>query len=154
MIFNLYIAFIYCFCFLCSLLIQIFLGHVPCLLCLITRYGFLLTGVMFILVKLNPNIKILSIICSFLLLTFCFYHLGVENHWWIAPDSCRTILPTLHELNNGKLPNNRPACDVVNFKICGLSMTLISFLISSFLFWITSINFALHYRKEQDVYNI
>lgn len=147
--FHLYISFAYFACFVCSLFAQWFLGEIPCLLCLITRYGFLFTGIIFVLTNLNPSIKIFDVMCAFLLLSFCFYHLGVENHWWAAPDSCKTILPTLQELNNGKLPNTRPACDTVNFKIFGLSMTLISFCVSALLFWITSINFAFYYKGKQ-----
>ena len=132
------------FCFISSLTIQVLFKEIPCLLCLFTRYGFLIISIscLFTLKYIKiKNVVFLPLIPIILLLFFSFYHLGVENHWWFAPNSCKTILPTLNDLyNNTKLiQNNRPPCDVVNFKLLGISMTLISFLVSSLLFWIYSI---------------
>lgn len=137
------------FCFISSLIIQVFFKEKPCLLCLFTRYGFLIISIIclfsikYIKVKKVVFLPLLPIILMFF---FTFYHLGVENHWWFAPSSCRTILPTLQDLQSNTFISNesRPPCDKVNFQIFGISITLISFIISSFIFWIYSILLSIY----------
>ena len=141
------------FCFISSLTIQVLFKEIPCLLCLLTRYGFLIVSIscVFALKYMNKkNVVFIPLISIFFLLIVSFYHLGVENHWWFAPNSCKTILPTLQDTynNTNVVKNARPPCDVVNFKILGISMTLISFIVSSFLFWIYSITISLYLYKN------
>ncbi len=141
------------FCFISSLTIQVLFKEIPCLLCLLTRYCFLIVSIscVFALKYMNnKNVVFMPLISIFFLLILSFYHLGVENHWWFAPNSCKTILPTLQDIYNTKniVKNTRPPCDVVNFKILGISMTLISFTVSSFLFWLQSIVLALYLYKN------
>ena len=141
-------------CFISSISIQLILEEIPCLLCSITRYGFLFTSIVcFITLKYMNNNKFIIFLPSIfllLLLILTFYHLGVENHWWSAPRGCKTILPTIDDIKSGKIiQNNNIPCDRVNFKVLGVSMTLISFVISSFLFWLSSISTVLHlYRNK------
>lgn len=151
-----FIIFLSLLCFISSFSIQIFLNEIPCLLCLFTRYLFLIVSIIcyFTLKHIDKkNVVFLPLIILTFLLIFSFYHLGVENHWWLAPSSCKTILPTLNDLYNTEqlINNNRPPCDTVNFKIFGISMTLMSFIISSFLFWVSSISTILYINnKEQN----
>ena len=144
------------FCFISSLTIQLVMKENPCLLCLFTRYGFLTVSIicLFALKYINKKSVVFLPLTSLLsLLCLSFYHLGVENHWWLAPSSCKTILPTLNDLYNSKLliTNNRPPCDTVNFKVFGFSMTLISFIISAFLFWVSSISTVLYLSNNRIV---
>ena len=141
------------FCFFSSLFIQILLNETPCLLCLLTRYGFLMCSIVcfFTLYYIKKkNVVFLPLISLILLTILNFYHLGVENHWWFAPNSCKTILPTLQELQNTTqlLKNTRPPCDKINFKILGLSMTLISFIVSALITWFHSIAITLYLYKK------
>ena len=141
-------------CFISSLTIQVLFKEIPCLLCEFTRYGFLIICIicLFAIKYLNSKtVVLLQLFSLFLLFFFSFYHLGVENHWWFAPNSCRTILPTLQDLHDTtQLINNaRPSCDTVNFKIFGVSVTLISFIISSFMCWLSSISTILHLYENK-----
>ncbi len=148
-----FISFLSLLCFISSLFIQIFLNETPCLLCLLTRYGFLIVSIIcfFTLHYISKkNVVFLPLISTILLLIFSFYHLGVENHWWFAPNSCKTILPTLQELQNTTqlLKNTRPPCDRINFKILGISMTLISFIMSAFIAWLHSLSITIYLYKK------
>ena len=148
-----FIAIISLICFSSSLIIQIFLKETPCLLCLFTRYLFLIASIICYFTKKyinKQNVVFLPFVSLTLLLILNFYHLGVENHWWVAPNSCKTILPTLNDIYNGNqlINNNRPPCDTVNFKIFGISMTLISFIVSAFLFWLSSISTVLYINNK------
>lgn len=143
------------FCFISSLTIQIFFKEQPCLLCLFTRYGFLIVSIICVFTLKyfdRKNVVFLPIFSLVLLFFLSFYHLGIENHWWVAPKSCRTILPTLQEIhsNTNPISNTRPSCDVVNFKILGVSITLISFVISGLLCWLSSITTILHLYKNNN----
>ena len=145
-------------CFISSFTIQIFFNETPCLLCLFTRYFFLIISIVcYLTIKYidKKNVVFLPLAFLTILLLFSFYHLGVENHWWLAPNSCRTILPTLNDIYNNKqlINNTRSPCDTVNFKIFGISITLISFFISAFLFWLSSISTILHINNKDKIIN-
>ncbi|MBR1944097.1 MAG: disulfide bond formation protein B [Alphaproteobacteria bacterium] len=144
-----FILLISLFCFISSLVSQVLFDKIPCLLCLFTRYGFLIVsiGCIFTLYYIDKkNVVFLPLISIIFVLIFSFYHLGVENHWWFAPEKCKTILPTLQELQSTTqlIKNTRPPCDTVNFKIFGISMTLFSFIVSSFIFWMHSLSITLY----------
>ncbi|MDR0630604.1 MAG: disulfide bond formation protein B, partial [Holosporales bacterium] len=123
--------------FLISVFSEIFLEKKPCLLCLITRFMFLLTAISSVaglLLKKSTFAKKLVMIITALSVLFCLYHLGVENHWWAAPKSCATKLPSPEELRNSAKyieEEKYSNCDQVNLEIFGFSMTLLAFLLSA-----------------------
>lgn len=134
-------------CALASIFIQYIYHETPCLLCLYTRIGFIMVTIACFIVYKYKKPCWLPIVALFFLLCLSFYHLGVENHWWIAPESCRMVLPTLEQLNMGQFPADRPPCDKVGFQIFGISVTLFSFIIASFLTWLHSIALTLRIYK-------
>jgi disulfide bond formation protein DsbB len=75
-------------------------------------------------------------------LTFGFYHLGVENKWWAAPAKCATKLSSAidsQDVARHIMEAKTPNCDQVNFDVLGVSVTLLAFILSAGLFWISSI---------------
>lgn len=130
-------------CAIFSICVQYILHETPCLLCVWTRICFIIVAFTCFAVIRYKHMCWLPMSALLFLLGLSFYHLGVENHWWVAPDSCKMVLPTLSQLNTRLLQNGRPPCDVVGFQIFGLSMTLFSFIIVAGLAWLHSITLAL-----------
>lgn len=130
--------------FLVSVLSQVF-GHIePCQLCVISRYSFLLVAVLALFANyLKPLRRILCVVLIGSVL-FALYHLGVENHWWLGPQSCTTELPSLSNMANA-IEDSKVYCDRANWIIFGVSSTLWSFLLFAFLFWFTSVAYILDY---------
>ena len=132
--------------FLLSVFSQIFFDKMPCQLCLITRYMFLSISLFSLSSVKFEKLVYFLVLSSILTLSFSFYHLGIENHWWIAPQSCISELPTLESFTNAKqlLNSAKVYCDKVNWKILGISSTLWSFLFSALVFWIVSFLYILN----------
>ena len=142
-------AFSFCI-FSLSLLSQILGDIAPCQLCLISRYLFLSIAIFAIFAGHYKHIKIILIILISSLFLFSFYHLGVENHWWVGPQSCVSELPSLSHIND-QIESNKIFCDRANWLIFGISSTLWSFLASAFLTWLISLAYILnYYLKEFD----
>lgn len=138
--------------FLTSILSQVLLQKSPCQLCMITRYLFLLSS---IVALINVKIRFKSIlpIVTFSVLGFTFYHLGVENHWWAGPAGCISQLPTLDSIQNiDQLDSQKSYCDQVNWVFFGISSTLWSVLFSAFIFWASSLSYAInrYLNKRED----
>ncbi|MDR3030976.1 MAG: disulfide bond formation protein B [Holosporales bacterium] len=135
-----------------SVFAEKFMDKTPCQLCLITRFLYIfisiLTCMSFIFnVSFIRRILFCVIVLS---MGFSFYHLGVENHWWIGPNSCVSKLPSLDDISQS-VQSNVSYCDRVNLEILGLSSTLWNFVLISFLFWITSVSVTLDcYRKKNE----
>ena len=140
--------------FLVSVSSQFWLGKAPCLLCFITRYCFLSIALLSAASLWKRKFRWISLAAVFLCFSFSFYHLGVENHWWAAPQSCAAELPTLDKLETIEtLDNSKVYCDRANWLIFGISSTLWSFVIAAFLFWFSSLSYAVNYylrRLEDD----
>lgn len=134
-------------CILASTYIEYILHNIPCLLCIYTRIGFVIVAIVCLIVYKYEKLYWLLAAMLLSLLFLSFYHLGVENHWWAAPESCKMVLPTLEQLNTKSLPTDRPPCDKIGFQIFGISTTLFSFVITSFLTWLHSISLVLRLYK-------
>ncbi|MDR1488582.1 MAG: disulfide bond formation protein B [Holosporales bacterium] len=136
-----------------SFFIDNFLGKKPCDLCLITRYSHLTIAFLAIasLFFTNTTLKKGLIVMLFGALCFGFYHVGVENHWWSGPAHCTTdLLPTLSTAIDGQINGIR--CDVVNFAIFGISLTVYNFVALAGLFWIFSIAITIEsFKKKYDI---
>jgi disulfide bond formation protein DsbB len=123
----------------------------PCELCLITRYSHLAIACLAITsIVLGDSVKVGFFKVGFLrkaiivalgaAMCFAAYHIGVENHWWHGPAKCTTdLLPTLDGIPGDE---SIVRCDVVNFAIFGLSLTLYNFAMLAGLFWLFSISLA------------
>ena len=147
---NLIIIIVSIICFVSSICTSFVFGQDPCLLCLITRFGFLTTALLSLIAFSNKKWAIyFPFLSSCLLLIMCFYHLGVENHWWASPETCKVPLPTLESLINPEKLGATKSCDEIVLTIFGISMTLLSFLISAFLFWISSLSIVLRLSYKQ-----
>lgn len=134
-----------------SVFSEIFMDKIPCQLCSISRllYVFIAVSSCVSLISKAPFTKWAVFFLIGVSTCFSFYHLGVENHWWAAPHSCVSKLPSLNDVARS-VQANVPYCDKVNLEILGLSSTLWNFLLSSFLFWITSLSMAFGMlRKEK-----
>lgn len=133
-------------CVASSIFTQYVFDKTPCLLCLLSRICFIVVAIAcFLAIKQKHLnwIQSLPLSTLFVLFCICFYHLGVENSWWMAPETCRTILPTLDSPEPVTLLNGRPPCDSAGFHIFGISITLFSFAVSGCLTWLHSIAFIL-----------
>lgn len=134
-------------CAVCfSVFAEYILNKEPCELCMISRYSYLLimTTSFFSLCKKYKNFLIYVLYCSiFLSFLFSFYHLGVENHWWNAPESCASSLPSIDSIKSDVFNKEYVPCDQVNWTIFGLSSTLYNFCIMGFLAWMASISYVL-----------
>lgn len=131
--------------FLTSIISQLLMKNEPCQLCLITRYLFFGIGISALLPKWG---KILTPITTFITLALTFYHLGVENHWWHGPHGCVSELPSL---NSTPMDTKTPPCDSVNWIVLGISSTLWSFLLASFMFWLSSTSCLISYYINSDI---
>ncbi|MDR0744679.1 MAG: disulfide bond formation protein B [Holosporales bacterium] len=135
-----------------SVFAEKFLNKQPCQLCLMTRVSYitiaLLSCILFIY-----NIAIIRWILFYvilILLIFSFYHLGVENHWWMGPESCVAKLPSLNDIPQ-TTQFDVVYCDQVNLRIFGVSSTVWNFLLIAGLFWLSSTSNILNcYIKQHD----
>jgi disulfide bond formation protein DsbB len=136
--------------FFASVFNQIFFAEKPCQLCLISRHSYLAVAVFSIAAVRVSFLKSLLFLAVAFELLFGFYHLGVENHWWIGPQSCISELPTIENITTKNfMENSKTYCDKVNWRVFGISSTLWSFLISAFLFWIVSVSYILAFYLKR-----
>ena len=132
---------LYLICFhLCVLMsayyIQYFMKIPACKLCLYQRipYMFSLIVLMYIYVlkKYVPYVVWLLIFTAFINIVLSLYHVGIENEFFSEPGVC-TIKNTINNpdllLENLKR-NMLVKCKDVYFKISGLSLASINFLLS------------------------
>jgi disulfide bond formation protein DsbB len=134
-----------------SMFSQYTLNKEPCQLCLISRfiYFFILIISSTLIISNKSFLRKVLFISIFILISFAFYHLGVENSWWDGPASCMLELPSLDNIDSER---NGPYCNQVNWTIFGLSSTLLNFVLSAFLFWIISISYILNlYINKKDI---
>ena len=64
-------------------------------------------------------------------------------------ETCKVPLPTLESLINPEKLGATKSCDEIVLTVFGISMTLLSFLISAFLFWISSLSIVLRLSYKQ-----
>ncbi|MDR2667373.1 MAG: disulfide bond formation protein B [Holosporales bacterium] len=134
-----------------SVFSEIALHKTPCQLCLISRYIYIVVAISSGIAAKFEKIKTAPLIFIALALIFTFYHLGVENHWWHGPQSCTSELPTLSNVMEHVFTDNEKVhCDKVNWKIFGLSSTLLAFLCSAFLFWYNSVSYILFANSREE----
>ena len=109
-------------------------GYTPCELCLAERYAFyaalpLSAATLFLaragqhgLARAGFAILALLFLANAL---FSFYHVGVEQHWWLGPTACTGSLSGPVEVKDlMKALNATPVvrCDEVSLRIFGMSL--------------------------------
>jgi len=123
-----------------ALIIQYWLGHEPCKLCLYQRIPYFLAILLIIKIfffKKYEKITLLILSLIFIGSTaLAFYHFGIEQGFFneslacTAPDLSKTLSKEqLMEL----LKQNSVSCKDVSFKILGLSLAAINTVFSLFL---------------------
>jgi disulfide bond formation protein DsbB len=142
--------------FMVSVFCQVVLDKKPCELCLISRYIHLLvTAIAAIAIKYHSKTLVRWVVLLLLIMSLGvgLYHLGAENHWWAAPKSCSTVLPSAEEMARGDMSylmmNNSPKCDEVTLTMFGMSATLLNFFLAALLFWFISVGYALQYGRHR-----
>ncbi len=103
----------------------------PCILCLYQRVPYAVAGVLGLVALFVPKMRYFAVAVAGLvfLIGAClaFYHVGVEQHWWVSAASCGADgsdgPATVDELRQ-LLTQGRPAkaCDEVDWTLFGLSM--------------------------------
>jgi len=137
-----------------ALIIQYWLGHEPCKLCLYQRIPYFLAILLIIKIfffKKYEKITLLILSLIFIGSTvLAFYHFGIEQGFFneslacTAPDLSKTLSKEqLMEL----LKQNSVSCKDASFKILGLSLAAINTIFSLFLS-VIFIKLFLNYGKN------
>ena len=137
-----------------ALIIQYWLGHEPCKLCLYQRIPYFLAILLIIKIFFFKKYeKITLLILSLIFIgsaALAFYHFGIEQGFFneslecTAPDLSKTLSKgQLMEL----LKQNSVSCKDVIFKILGLSLAAINTIFSLFLS-VIFIKLFLNYGKN------
>lgn len=103
----------------------------PCILCLYQRIPFFMVMGLSALALARPDwFKPLMIAAALLFLgnaCLAFYHVGVEQHWWVAATGCSAGASDIQTFNPDEflasLQKKQPkACDQVDWTFLGISM--------------------------------
>ena len=137
-----------------ALIIQYWLGHEPCKLCLYERIPYFLS--MLLIIKIIFIKKYERVILLILFLVFmsstalAFYHFGIEQGFFSESLACTTgdLSKTLskEELLE-QLKQNRISCKDVSFRILGFSLAAIN-TIFSLVLSVIFIMLFLNYEKN------
>ena len=125
------------FIIISALIIQYWLGHEPCKLCLYQRIPYFLAILLIIKIFLFKKYeKITLLILSLLFVgsaALAFYHFGIEQNFFneslacTAPDLSKTLSK---EQLMEQLKQNSISCKDVSFRILGLSLATINTIFS------------------------
>ena len=120
-----------------TFIIQYWLGHVPCKLCLYERIPYFISILLIAVILFAERYKkIILLTLSIVFLTsaaLAFYHFGIEQGFFSESFVCEisNISKTLSkEQLMEQLKQNSISCKNVNFKILGLSLAAINIIFS------------------------
>ena len=137
-----------------ALIIQYWLGHEPCKLCLYERIPYFLSILLLIKILLfKKNEKITLLILSLVFVcssALAFYHFGIEQGFFSESLVCeaKDLSKTLSkEQLLEQLKQNSVSCKDVSFRILGLSLAAINTIFSLFLS-VIFIKLFLNYGKN------
>ena len=137
-----------------ALIIQYWLGHEPCKLCLYERVPYFLSILLLIKILLfKKNEKITLLILTLVFVgssALAFYHFGIEQGFFSESLLCKAedlskILSKEQLLE--QLKQNSVSCKDVSFRILGLSLATINTVFSLFLS-VIFIKLFLNYGKN------
>ena len=137
-----------------ALIIQYWLGHEPCKLCLYERIPYFLATLLIIkiiFIKKYEKVTLLILFLVFMSSTaLAFYHFGIEQGFFSESLACATgdLSKTLSkdELLE-QLKQNNISCKDVSFKMLGLSLAAIN-TIFSFVLSVIFIRLFMNYEKN------
>ena len=120
-----------------ALIIQYWLGHEPCKLCLYQRIPYFLSMLLIIKILFIKKYERITLLILFLVFmssaVLAFYHFGIEQGFFIESLACTTedLSKTLskEELLQ-QLKQNSIGCKNVSFRILGLSLAAINTIFS------------------------
>ncbi len=110
------------------------LGFMPCELCFAERYAFYAGAPIAALTawfasrSAHGIARALFVLIALVFLAnvgLAFYHVGVEQHWWLGPSACTGALTAPLDVNDlAKAVNAEPVvrCDAVALRILGVSL--------------------------------
>ena len=120
-----------------ALIIQYWLGHEPCKLCLYERIPYFLSILLIIKILLIKKYEKITLLIIFLVFissaALAFYHFGIEQGFFNESFVCKTqnFSETLSEEQLlEQLKQNNISCKDVSFKILGLSLAAINTIFS------------------------
>ena len=137
-----------------ALIIQYWLGHDPCKLCLYERVPYFLSMLLIIKIIFIKKYERIILLILFLVFmsstTLAFYHFGIEQGFFSESLACTTgdLSKTLskEELLE-QLKQNRISCKDVSFRILGFSLAAIN-TIFSLILSVIFIMLFLNYEKN------
>ena len=137
-----------------TLIIQYWLGHEPCKLCLYERIPYFLSMLIIITILFIKKYERVTLLILFLIFisstALAFYHLGIEEGFFNESLACTTgdLSKTLskEELLE-QLKQNRISCKDVSFRILGFSLAAIN-TIFSLVLSVIFIMLFLNYEKN------
>jgi disulfide bond formation protein DsbB len=129
---------------LAAFIAELVFGIAGCALCLYQRapYGMAAAIAMLVLVG-RPSALVLRLALVACAISFAaggaiaIYHVGVQQSWWIEAGVCEAQAPSvtkfidLHALLAGG--QARPACNVIDWSLFGLSLAAVNFIYSGAL---------------------
>ena len=137
-----------------ALIIQYWLGHEPCKLCLYQRIPYFLSILLIIKILFIKKYEKITLLILFLVFmsstTLAFYHFGIEQGFFneslacTAPDLSQTLSK---EQILEQLKQNNISCKDVSFRVLGLSLSVIN-TIFSLVLSVIFIKLFLNYGKN------
>ena len=146
-IFLIFILIIISLTLISALIIQYWLGHQPCKLCLYERIPYFLSMLLIIKILFIKKYEKITLLMLFLVFmssaALAFYHFGIEQGFFSESLACATgdLSKTLSkdELLQ-QLKQNSISCKEVSFRILGLSLaainTIFSLVLSVIFIWL------------------
>ena len=137
-----------------ALIVQYWLGHEPCRLCLCERIPYFLSMLLIIKIIFIKKYEKLTLLILFLVFmssaVLAFYHFGIEQGFFSESLACTTgdLSKTLskEELLQ-QLKQNSIGCKNVSFRILGLSLAAIN-TIFSIILSVIFIQLFINYEKN------
>ena len=115
-------------------------GLAPCKRCLYQRWPWWIVGGLAVLAKwLAPRARLWRFalgVCGLTLMAgaaLAFYHVGIEQHWWLGPESCTSsVTPVSFEkLKAQILAAPVVLCDQISWSLFGISMAVYNAVVST-----------------------
>jgi len=123
-----------------ALIIQYWLGHEPCKLCIYERIPYFLSILLLIKILLFKKYEKITLFILFLIFTasavLAFYHFGIEQGFFSESFVCKAgdLSGTLSkEQLLEQLNKNSISCKDVSFRVLGLSLAIINTILSIIL---------------------
>ena len=153
-VFLIFILAIIALTIISALIIQYWLGHEPCKLCLYERIPYFLSTLLIIkmlFIKKYERVTLLILFLVFISSTaLAFYHFGIEQGFFSESLVCATgdLSKTLSKAELlQQLKQNSISCKDVSFRILGLSLATIN-TIFSFVLSVIFMRLFMNYEKN------